>query len=55
VSRNASSSEPATLLAIYIAPKGATPTDMMKPMWEDGEAAMMVHQVDVGIAVGLRR
>lgn len=32
VSRNASSSEPATLLAIYIAPKGATPADLMKPM-----------------------
>lgn len=32
VSRNASSSEPATLLAIYIAPKGAAPADLMKPM-----------------------
>jgi quercetin dioxygenase-like cupin family protein len=32
VSRNASSTEPATLLAIYIAPKGATPADLMKPV-----------------------
>jgi quercetin dioxygenase-like cupin family protein len=32
VSRNASLSEPATLLAIYIAPKGATATDLMKPL-----------------------
>jgi len=31
VSRNASSTEPATLLAIYIAPKGATAADLMKP------------------------
>jgi quercetin dioxygenase-like cupin family protein len=31
VSRNASSTEPATLLAIYIAPAGATPADLMKP------------------------
>jgi quercetin dioxygenase-like cupin family protein len=32
VSRNAGSSEPATLLAIYIAPKGATAEDLMKPI-----------------------
>jgi quercetin dioxygenase-like cupin family protein len=32
VSRNASSSEPAKLLAIYIAPKGAGAADLMKPM-----------------------
>lgn len=32
VSRNASSTEPAVLLAIYIAPKGAAPADLMKPM-----------------------
>jgi quercetin dioxygenase-like cupin family protein len=32
VSRNASSTEPATLLAIYAAPKGATAADLMKPM-----------------------
>jgi quercetin dioxygenase-like cupin family protein len=32
VSRNASSTEPATLLAIYIAPKGATWDDLMKPI-----------------------
>jgi quercetin dioxygenase-like cupin family protein len=32
VSRNASSTESATLLAIYIAPKGATPADLMKPI-----------------------
>jgi len=32
VSRNASSTEPATLLAIYIAPMGATAADLMKPM-----------------------
>ncbi len=31
VSRNASSTEPATLLAIYIAPKGATAADLMRP------------------------
>jgi quercetin dioxygenase-like cupin family protein len=31
VSRNASSTEPATLLAIYITPKGATADDLMKP------------------------
>jgi quercetin dioxygenase-like cupin family protein len=30
VSRNASLTEPATLLAIYIAPKGATADDLMK-------------------------
>ena len=32
VSRNASSTEPATLLAIYVAPRGATTTDLMKPI-----------------------
>jgi hypothetical protein len=32
VSRNASSAEPARLLAIYIAPGGATATDLMKPI-----------------------
>jgi quercetin dioxygenase-like cupin family protein len=32
VSRNASATEPATLLAIYIAPKGAAPAELMKPM-----------------------
>ena len=32
VSRNASSTESATLLAIYIAPKGAMPADLMKPI-----------------------
>jgi quercetin dioxygenase-like cupin family protein len=32
VSRNASSTETATLLAIYVAPKGATPADLMKPI-----------------------
>jgi len=32
VSRNASSTEPAKLLALYIAPKGASPADLMKPM-----------------------
>lgn len=32
VSRNASSAEPAKLLAIYIAPKGAMPADLMKQM-----------------------
>ena len=32
VSRNASSTEPATLLAIYIAPTGATADQLMKPM-----------------------
>lgn len=32
VSRNASSVEPATLLAIYIAPKGATSADLIKPL-----------------------
>jgi quercetin dioxygenase-like cupin family protein len=32
VSRNASSVEPATLLAIYVAPKGATAADLMKPL-----------------------
>jgi quercetin dioxygenase-like cupin family protein len=32
VSRNASSTAPATLLAIYVAPNGATAADLMKPM-----------------------
>jgi quercetin dioxygenase-like cupin family protein len=32
VSRNASATEPATLLAIYIAPKGTTPTELMQPI-----------------------
>src|SRR5262249_39603314 len=32
VSRNASSTEPATLLAIYVAPKRATADDLMKPI-----------------------
>jgi quercetin dioxygenase-like cupin family protein len=32
VSRNASSTKPATLLAIYIAPKVATADDLMKPI-----------------------
>jgi quercetin dioxygenase-like cupin family protein len=32
VSRNASATETATLLAIYIAPKGATADDLMKPI-----------------------
>jgi len=32
VSRNASSTEPATLLAIYVAPKSATSDDLMKPI-----------------------
>jgi quercetin dioxygenase-like cupin family protein len=32
VSRNASSTQAATLLAIYIAPKGATAVDLMKPI-----------------------
>jgi quercetin dioxygenase-like cupin family protein len=32
VSRNASNAEPATLLAIYVAPKGATAADLMKPL-----------------------
>jgi quercetin dioxygenase-like cupin family protein len=32
VSRNASSTEPATLLAIYVAPKNATADDLMKPI-----------------------
>ena len=31
VSRNASVTEPATLLAIYIAPKGAAAADLMRP------------------------
>ena len=34
VSRNASFTESATLLAIYIAPKGAMPADLMKPLGE---------------------
>ena len=32
VSRNPSSTEPAKLLAIYIAPEGAAPADLMKPV-----------------------
>jgi quercetin dioxygenase-like cupin family protein len=32
VSRNASATEPATLLAIYIAPKGAAAAELMKPL-----------------------
>jgi quercetin dioxygenase-like cupin family protein len=32
ISRNASATDPATLLAIYIAPKGATPAELMKPI-----------------------
>jgi len=32
VSRNASTAEPATLLAIYIAPPAATAADLMKPI-----------------------
>jgi quercetin dioxygenase-like cupin family protein len=32
VSRNASSTEPATLLAIYVTPKGAAAGDLMKPI-----------------------
>jgi quercetin dioxygenase-like cupin family protein len=32
ISRNASSTEPATLLAIYVASKGATAGDLMKPI-----------------------
>jgi quercetin dioxygenase-like cupin family protein len=32
VSRNASSSEPARLLAIYVARRGASATDLMKPI-----------------------
>ena len=32
VSRNASATEPATLLAIYIAPRSATAADLMKPL-----------------------
>jgi quercetin dioxygenase-like cupin family protein len=32
VSRNASTTEPATLLAIYIAPRAATAADLMKPI-----------------------
>ena len=32
VSRNASPTEPATLLAIYLAPRGATAADLMKPI-----------------------
>ena len=39
VSRNASSSEPATLLAIYIAPMGATGHELMKPSESEGIAA----------------
>ena len=32
ISRNASTVEPATLLAIYISPKGTAATDLMKPI-----------------------
>jgi len=32
VSRNASTTQTATLLAIYIAPKGAAPADLMRPI-----------------------
>jgi quercetin dioxygenase-like cupin family protein len=32
VSRNASTTEPATLLAIYVAPKGASGAELMKPL-----------------------
>ena len=32
VSRNASSTEQARLLAIYVAPRGAAATDLMKPI-----------------------
>jgi quercetin dioxygenase-like cupin family protein len=32
VSRNPSSTEPATLLAIYVAPRGAVADDLMKPI-----------------------
>jgi len=32
VSRNASSTEPARLLAIYVAPRGASAADLMKPI-----------------------
>jgi len=32
VSRNASSTEPATLLAIYVAPKGTAAEELMKPI-----------------------
>jgi quercetin dioxygenase-like cupin family protein len=32
VSRNASLVEPAVLLAVYVAPRGATPDDLMKPI-----------------------
>jgi quercetin dioxygenase-like cupin family protein len=32
VSRNASSAEPATLLAIFVAPKGATAAELTKPL-----------------------
>ena len=32
ISRNASSTEPATLLAIYVAPKSATANDLMRPI-----------------------
>ena len=34
VSRNASSTDSATLLAIYLSPRGAAPTDLMKPIQE---------------------
>jgi quercetin dioxygenase-like cupin family protein len=32
VSRNASTTEPATLLAIFVAPKGASPVELTKPL-----------------------
>jgi hypothetical protein len=32
ISRNASTTEPATLLAIYIAPNAAIGADLMKPL-----------------------
>ena len=32
ISRNASDSAPATLLAVYIAPTGASPEDLMRPL-----------------------
>jgi quercetin dioxygenase-like cupin family protein len=35
VSRNASSTESATLLEIYIAPEGAMPADLIKPLREN--------------------
>jgi hypothetical protein len=32
ISRNASATEPATLLAVYVAPRGAAVADLMKPI-----------------------